>query len=78
MPLLGPFRFLCRTCRTTDPGEYWPSGETIRRVPKTMPILFLSGDKDELVPESHMRRLYEACSSKNKEFHSFRGGMHSA
>lgn len=42
-----------------------------------MPVLFLSGDDDELVPQSHMLTLYDRCTSKQKEWHSFKGATHS-
>lgn len=42
-----------------------------------MPMLFLSGDDDELVPQVQMHTLYDRCPSKRKEFHSFKNAMHS-
>jgi fermentation-respiration switch protein FrsA (DUF1100 family) len=55
--------------------NFWPSETRIRSV-KT-PILFISGDNDELVPPSHMLRLKEAavkCSKKEEYIVS--GGTH--
>lgn len=41
------------------------------------PILFISGDKDELVPRFHMEKLHElAKSSVHAEFYSVTGGTH--
>lgn len=37
----------------------------------------LSGDRDELVPTSHMTTLHQAAvSSRFKDFYSVRGGTH--
>ena len=41
------------------------------------PTLFLSGQKDELVPSEMMRKLYEkSASQNNKHFASFQHGLH--
>lgn len=41
------------------------------------PVLFLSGSQDEMVPPSHMKRLYAASSSNSKcLFIEFPNGMH--
>lgn len=45
----------------------------IKRV--SCPVVFLHGNRDELIPERHTRRLYEACTSK-KEMIIFSGGSH--
>jgi dienelactone hydrolase len=42
-----------------------------------VPIMFIAGDSDELVPPSHMRTLYElATRSVFREFYSVLGGTH--
>ena len=61
-----------------DAGDVWPSNVSIGRLPPTLPVLFLSGAQDELVPPAHMKQLHAMCSSKITEFHSFKDGMHSA
>jgi fermentation-respiration switch protein FrsA (DUF1100 family) len=40
---------------------YWPSNERIVRV--TAPILFICGTKDELIPPSHTKDLYELAKA---------------
>lgn len=40
--------------------NYWPSLERIRKI--KIPILFVSGLVDELVPSAHMKRLQEAAA----------------
>ncbi|KAL9937318.1 hypothetical protein V8E36_003727 [Tilletia maclaganii] len=66
LPPLRPFAFLCR--------EIWATGTLIRLL--RMPVLFLSGRQDQLVPPSHMDALYERCPSKNKVFKPFDDGSH--
>lgn len=45
--------------------NYWPS---ILRIPSiTCPILFIAGVKDELIPHTHMLKLFEAAQSSYKE-----------
>jgi hypothetical protein len=49
-----------------------------RKIPQVkQPILFISGDSDQLVPPFHMKQLYElATSSARKEMYSVSGGTH--
>jgi len=42
----------------------------------TNQILFLSGQKDELVPPTMMQTLYETCTSSKKQMHYFPNGTH--
>ena len=41
-----------------------------------VPILFLAGAKDEIVPHSHMQQLFKLCRSPIKEWHTFPDGTH--
>lgn len=53
----------------------WDSGLMIQSLQQ--PILFISGDSDQLVPPSHMKALYEsAVASRLREFFSVAGGTH--
>ena len=53
----------------------WDSNNKIKDL--TQPILFISGDSDELVPTDHMKKLYLlAEKSQNKEFYSVPFGTH--
>ncbi|OMH85484.1 Protein bem46 [Zancudomyces culisetae] len=70
MPYLRTFKFM--VC------EKWNSKEQIKSI-KKIPILFLAGGKDELVPPIHMTKLYNvalAYSENEVEFHSFPEGNH--
>jgi len=60
------FSFLCT--------NRWESGEEIKSF--TKPTLFLSGEKDELVPEWMMQKLFQNCGSSKKKFKSFPEGDH--
>ncbi|KAJ3127045.1 hypothetical protein HK098_006842, partial [Nowakowskiella sp. JEL0407] len=51
LPYLQYFTFLCH--------QIWDSEKLIAEVPDSIPVMFLSGLKDELVPPSHMKGLFE-------------------
>ncbi|RGB31199.1 BEM46 family protein [Rhizophagus diaphanus] len=69
LPKIFPnFNFLC--------SEIWPSEQNIKKI-KTIPILFLSGKKDEIIPQYHMKTLFElARTSSGKEWIEFSDGSH--
>jgi len=52
----------------------WETEKTISQI--KVPILFLSGEKDELVPAGHMTRLKNASKTNVCEFHTFPEGTH--
>ncbi|KIJ64023.1 hypothetical protein HYDPIDRAFT_28917 [Hydnomerulius pinastri MD-312] len=56
LPLLSPLSFLCH--------QKWDSASKIPLIPKTTPILMLSGVKDEVVPHEHMLNLWEIVSRR--------------
>ncbi|TKA77606.1 hypothetical protein B0A55_03124 [Friedmanniomyces simplex] len=55
MPLA---RFLTPLCH-----EYWRSEEMIPQI-TDIPVLFISGLQDEIVPPAHMKELFRLCKSK--------------
>lgn len=65
-----PAKYLARLCH-----QIWPSETTIPSITR-VPILFLSGLKDELVPPSHMRALYDASQAPTKVWTTFPNGSH--
>ncbi|KAI9033574.1 Alpha/Beta hydrolase protein [Phycomyces nitens] len=68
MPMLRYVTFLCH--------QQWPSESSIRHIVKT-PLLFLAGEKDELIPPSHMLALYDLSETRaSKDFCKFSQGMH--
>lgn len=56
-------------------SETWPSLQSIKTISK-IPVLFLSGKQDELIPPKHVHALYQACPSKMKELKEFEGAEH--
>ncbi|KAL6066747.1 bem46 protein, variant [Balamuthia mandrillaris] len=67
MPWLSYFKMLCT--------NKWNSLQTVKDI--SLPILFISGERDELVPPAMMTRLYDAAeSSAKKKFLSFPQGQH--
>ncbi|CAG8528480.1 34575_t:CDS:2, partial [Racocetra persica] len=68
IPKLRYLTFIC--------SEIWPSDSYIAKL-RTVPILFLSGSNDELVPPQHMRTLYELTNtSGGKMFQEITNGSH--
>jgi len=66
-PALSSFKFLAT--------NKWETKHLISNI--KVPILFLTGAKDELVPAFHMKQLFtDAASSKNKEIFVFPEGQH--
>ncbi|CAO3668985.1 unnamed protein product [Umbelopsis vinacea] len=68
IPALKHFVFLCH--------QIWPSYREIKAIRKS-PVLFLSGLKDEMVPPSHMKKLYDLCETSGpKYWKEFAEGTH--
>ncbi|KAL7266230.1 bem46 protein, variant [Rhizina undulata] len=65
-----PARYLARFCH-----QIWPSETTLPSI-TNVPVLFLSGAKDELVPPSHMKTLYNVCNSYIKVWKELPDGTH--
>jgi len=65
-----PARYIARLCH-----QYWPSEEMLPQI-TDVPILFLSGLKDEIVPASHMSQLYSVCQAKTKIWKELPNGHH--
>ncbi|KAI9827604.1 MAG: hypothetical protein M1826_006266 [Phylliscum demangeonii] len=64
-----PARFIAGLCH-----QIWPS-ETVLATITDVPILFLSGLEDEIVPPSHMHDLYRICRAP-KVWKTFPRGKH--
>ncbi len=67
MPIARHFTFLC--------SEVWPSEEAIKKIDK-VPFLFLSSQKDELVPPDHMKQLFHLARMPVKQFAKIAAGTH--
>ncbi|UNI14604.1 bem46 protein, variant [Purpureocillium takamizusanense] len=70
--VIPPAKYLTLLCH-----QVWPS-ETILPSIKNVPVLFLSGLQDEIVPPSHMRQLYELCKAPSKTWRPLPGGDHNS
>jgi len=57
-PIIGFISFLCH--------QKWKSAAKIVRIPPTLPILMLSGRKDEVVPPKHMNKLHQLALSRGR------------
>ncbi|KAF2671286.1 BEM46 family protein [Microthyrium microscopicum] len=68
--VLPPAKYLTLLCH-----QLWPSNDVIPTI-KKVPILFLSGLQDEIVPASHMKGLYDACVAEKKIWKAFPEGSH--
>jgi len=68
-----PAKYLARLCH-----QYWASEETLPKITAQIPILFLSGLKDEIVPAAMMRTLYDICKVQTKIWRTFENGSHNA
>ncbi|KAL3417981.1 Protein bem46 [Phlyctema vagabunda] len=70
--VIPPARYLTYLCH-----QVW-SSETILPTITEIPILFISGLLDEIVPPTHMRRLYEICQTPTKVWKPLPGGDHNS
>jgi abhydrolase domain-containing protein 13 len=68
MPIAKHFTFLCT--------EVWPSETTIKEVHPQLPFLFLSSERDELVPTDHQKQLFELSPSVYKKFFTIKDATH--
>jgi abhydrolase domain-containing protein 13 len=66
-----PAKYISRLCH-----QIWPSDETLPKITADIPILFLSGLKDEIVPASMMKALYDCCRVETKVWKAFPNGRH--
>ncbi|ORX50598.1 alpha/beta-hydrolase [Hesseltinella vesiculosa] len=68
---LPALRYLVYLCT-----QKWQSYQLISKL-HHIPVLFLSSKKDELVPASHMAKLYNLCNtSQGKAWKEFENGAH--
>ncbi|KAM6479716.1 Alpha/Beta hydrolase protein [Trichoderma sp. SZMC 28011] len=70
--VLPPAKYFTLLCH-----QVWRSESLLPSIDK-IPILFLSGLQDEIVPPSHMTQLYNVSTSPNKTWKTFPGGDHNS
>ncbi|KAI0777406.1 alpha/beta-hydrolase [Trametes elegans] len=56
LPVLGPFAFLCH--------QKWDSASKVPNIPAEIPMLLLSGVRDEVVPREHMQELWKLVQQR--------------
>ena len=72
-PLIDCMDIMCRQ----KTGAALSAAAPIKAVPKTrVPILFIHGDADKLVPYEMMQELYDACGAPVKEKLTVKGASH--
>ncbi|EEY18408.1 bem46 [Verticillium alfalfae VaMs.102] len=69
--VIPPARYLTYLCH-----QVWPTDSVIHNV--SVPILFLSGLQDEIVPPNHMRQLYDLATASIKIWKPLPGGDHNS
>ncbi|KAH0528702.1 hypothetical protein TsFJ059_003527 [Trichoderma semiorbis] len=70
--VLPPAKYFTLLCH-----QVWRSESLLPSIDK-IPILFLSGLQDEIVPPSHMTQLYNVSTSPSKTWKTFPGGDHNS
>jgi len=70
--IIPPAKYLTLLCH-----QVWPSDTFLPSITE-IPILFLSGLQDEIVPPSHMRKLYEICQTPTKIWKPLPAGNHNS
>ncbi|KAL8894111.1 MAG: hypothetical protein Q9192_004607 [Flavoplaca navasiana] len=68
--VMPPAKYIAGLCH-----QYWNSEETLPLITK-IPIMFMSGLKDEIVPPSHMKQLFSICKAPRKIWRDFPKGTH--
>jgi fermentation-respiration switch protein FrsA (DUF1100 family) len=71
--LMPPAKYIARLCH-----QVWPSEETLPKITSDIPMLFLSGLKDEIVPPFMMKTLYNVCKVEHKSWKEFPNGDHNS
>ena len=66
--------FLARLC-----DQHWSSDEILPKITQPIPMLFLSGLKDEIVPPIMMKTLFDSCKSpSDRIWKQFPNGDHNS
>ncbi|OAA78186.1 BEM46 family protein [Akanthomyces lecanii RCEF 1005] len=70
--VIPPAKYLTLLCH-----QVWPSESVLPTITK-VPTLFISGLQDEIVPPSHMKRLFEISAAPSKIWKPLPGGDHNS
>lgn len=71
--IMPPAKYIAALCH-----QRWASDETLPKITSKIPMLFLSGLKDEIVPPIMMKTLFNLCSVENKTWKDFPNGDHNS
>lgn len=66
-----PAKYIARLCH-----QLWATEEILPSITADIPMLFISGLKDEIVPAHMMRTLYDVCKVKRRVWKDFPNGHH--
>ncbi|PHH61536.1 hypothetical protein CDD81_273 [Ophiocordyceps australis] len=70
--VIPPAKYLTLLCH-----QVWPSESILPTIDK-VPVLFISGLHDEIVPPDHMRQLYHLCNAPSKTWKPLPSGDHNS
>ena len=56
--------------------QRWQSEKLIGQISPDLPMLFMAGGQDELIPPSMFSELYKKCSSRRKSYNLYPAGTH--
>jgi len=74
IPSIVPMaKYFVRLCH-----QYWTSEEVLPKIAADIPVLFLSGLKDEIVPPRMMKVLFDISKAERKVWKAFPNGDHNA
>ena len=71
--IMPPAKYIARLCH-----QVWASDETLLNITSNIPILFLSGLQDEIVPPVMMKTLFDVCKVERKMWKDFPHGDHNS
>lgn len=56
--------------------NFWDNDQYVRKLPKHLKGLFLTGNKDEITPTYMLQELFKMCPLEGKSLRQFPNGMH--
>lgn len=57
-------------------NQIWDSERLVPTIPENIPLLMLSARKDEIVPPSHMDRIFQLLRAQDKTFYKYENSAH--
>ena len=56
--------------------NFWDNDQYVKRLPKHLSALFITGKKDEITPTHMVKSIYQDCILENKSLMELENGMH--